>query len=93
VARVTVAGQTFECRPGQSVLKAMEGRGVFPIKVGCRNGGCGVCKVRVRSGGYHTGKMSRAHVTVEEEAQGWTLACRTFCDEDLELELPAPKPG
>jgi ferredoxin len=41
-----VAG-TFE----QSVLAAFERRGGAPaVKVGCRNGGCGACRVRVLDG-------------------------------------------
>ena len=58
------------------------------IPVGCLNGGCGVCKVRVTAGACHpTGPVSRAHVSEEEAARGCTLACRAAPDSDLELEI------
>jgi ferredoxin len=56
--------------------------------VGCRGGGCGTCRVRVRAGTYRTGRMSRAHVTLEEEREGYALACKLFPLEDL-LLVPA----
>jgi hypothetical protein len=44
--------------------------------VGCRGGGCGVCRVRVLDGAYTTLRMSRqAHVEADEAA-GVVLACR-----------------
>ena len=56
------------------------------IPVGCDNGGCGVCKVRVLSGEVkHIGPVSRAHVSEAEQAQGCTLACRAMPQTDLEL--------
>jgi len=56
------------------------------IPVGCDNGGCGVCKVRVLSGEVeHIGPVSRAHVSEQEQAMGCTLACRATPKTDLEL--------
>lgn len=90
MATVSVRGRSFTCGQQTSVLESMRRQGVSAIKVGCRNGGCGVCKVRVRSGDYRCGKMSRAHVSKHEESEGWALACRTYANGDLELELPEP---
>ena len=64
----------------------MEKAGKQAIKVGCRKGGCGMCKVRVLTGVYQTLKMSRAHVTEQEEQQGFALACRTQVGGDLVIE-------
>jgi ferredoxin len=88
VYRITVegGGEPFSCRCGERVLIAMERAGRAQIPTGCRGGGCGVCKVRVLSGSYVTGKMSRAHVSERDEEQGYALACRLFPESDLHLE-------
>jgi ferredoxin len=59
------------------------------IPVGCRGGGCGVCRVRVVSGDYTTMRMSRAHVTEADEEAGIALACRLLPSSDI-VVVPAP---
>ncbi|GLR64549.1 hypothetical protein GCM10007878_19870 [Marinospirillum insulare] len=56
------------------------------IHVGCRGGGCGLCKVKVLQGDYQTKRMSKAHISEEEAAMGFALACRLTPLSDLELE-------
>ena len=85
--RIQNTGESFRCGEGQNVLKAMEQLGRKGIPVGCRNGGCGVCKVRVTGGRYSAQKMSRSCVTAEDEAQGLALACRIFPASDLEVNV------
>jgi len=80
-------GETFACRMVDNVLKAMEQLRRKGIPVGCRNGGCGVCKVRVIEGHYAKRKMSRAVVSEEEEAQGRLLACKTYPRSDMKVEV------
>ena len=58
------------------------------IPVGCVNGGCGVCKVRILDGEIRNlGPVSRAHVSLEEEQQGCTLACRVAPTSAVRLEV------
>lgn len=80
-------GEQFGCAEDQNVLAAMERARCRAIPVGCRNGGCGACKVQVRSGAYHTAKMNRAVVSAQDEAQGRVLACRLFPRGDLCLHV------
>lgn len=80
-------GPSFFCPDGQRLLIAMEEAGRRDIFVGCRGGGCGVCKVKVVSGNYGTGKMSRLKVSEDEESAGYALACRLYPLEDLVIEL------
>ena len=87
------AVDAFECGPDTPVLIAMERGGRKAIAVGCRGGGCGTCRVRIRAGAYRTGRMSRAHVTPEEESQGYALACKLFPLEDLFLAPARRTPG
>jgi len=65
----------------------MEMVGRSGIPVGCRGGGCGVCKISVVEGEIHTRKMSRAHISVQEERSKTVLACRTYADSDLLVEV------
>jgi len=69
-------GETYRCADTRSLLEGMEALGRHGIPVGCRNGGCGVCKVHVASGTYVARVMSRDHVSEEDEAAGRVLACR-----------------
>lgn len=77
---------SFYCLEEQLLLNAMERKNLRAIPVGCRGGGCGVCKVRIIDGSYQTKRMSRAHISEEEEKQGFALACRVFPLEDLLIE-------
>ncbi len=80
-------GEVYACAESQHVLKGMVSLGKRGIPSGCHGGGCGVCKVKITKGEYETKVMSRDYVTVEEEAQGIVLACRTFPRSDLSLEV------
>lgn len=77
----------FDCDAQRSVLDAMMSRGRSGITVGCRGGGCGVCKVRVVRGRYRTGVMSAACVSAAEREADVALACKLFPDSDLVLEV------
>ena len=80
-------GESFACRDDSDVLHAMEQLQRKGIPVGCRNGGCGVCKVEVVHGAYARRKMSRAVVTEQEEARGCVLACKISPQSDLQLRV------
>ena len=82
---VQIAGTdaSFPCGEDVPVLVAMHALGRSVIAVGCRGGGCGVCKVQVLRGSYVSGKMSRAKISVEDEARGVVLACQIRPTSDL----------
>jgi len=74
---VEQTGEHYPCAISESLLRGMLRLGRKGIPVGCVNGGCGVCKVRIVEGDVTVlGPVSRAHVSAEEEAGGFTLACR-----------------
>ena len=76
----------FPVRESRPVLLEMVARGVRGIDVGCRGGGCGVCRVQVLEGRYETQRMSKRHVTDEELAQGYALSCRLLARSDLVIQ-------
>jgi ferredoxin len=80
---ITNTREEFRCATAQSLLGAMEALGRKGIPVGCRGGGCGVCKVRIDAGRVHRETMSRACVSAEEERAGFVLACRAHPRSDL----------
>ncbi|MFT5133933.1 MAG: ferredoxin [Gammaproteobacteria bacterium] len=86
--KIEDSGETFKCAADKNVLKAMEQLGRKGIPMGCRGGGCGICRVQVLGdGAYHTGKMSRAQVSLKDETLGICLACKLVPDSDLELRV------
>ena len=83
-------GETFRAREDVTVLEAMEGMGRRCIDVGCRFGGCGVCRIEVLEGTWMVARpMSRDHVSEEDERAGRVLACRIRATGDLRIRRPA----
>jgi ferredoxin len=80
-------GETYSCDHTRSLLSGMEVLGRKGIPAGCRNGGCGVCKVQITSGAWTAKVMSREHISEQEQAQGCVLACRAMPGSDLRLAV------
>ena len=99
--KVTLAetGEEFSCGEEQHLLQGMQTFRVGApmlkvIPVGCRGGGCGVCRIRIVSGDYEAKKMSHKHVSEESQAEGVALACRVYPRSALQIELqPLPEPA
>lgn len=79
--------RVLQCSAGQDVLNAAIRAGVNWLPVGCRGGGCGVCRVLVRSGSYETGKMNKRLIASDDASRVLALACKLYPTSDLELEL------
>lgn len=78
-------GRSFRCAAVETLLDGMARLGSKGIPVGCRGGGCGVCKVQVTQGRFRARVMSREHVSVQDEAAGRVLACRVYPESDIRL--------
>jgi ferredoxin len=87
VVAIAGLGESFRCKSGQSILVAMIAAGRRPIAVGCRSGGCGVCRIKVIKGACTTGRMNRAVVSEADEAAGILLACQALPTSDITIEL------
>ncbi|MBL4802728.1 MAG: 2Fe-2S iron-sulfur cluster binding domain-containing protein [Emcibacter sp.] len=85
--RVEGSDKVITCRENEPLLIAMERQGYARIPVGCRKGGCGVCKIRVTTGEFEVGKMSVKHVSEKERNENFSLACKTFPKSDLKFSL------
>ncbi|MFY9639521.1 MAG: 2Fe-2S iron-sulfur cluster-binding protein [Rhodomicrobium sp.] len=93
---ITVPGAgSTQCGEDERVLVALErAQGFGQLKnlpqrlpVGCRRGGCGVCRARVIKGEYRKAPMSREHVSAQDEENGLILACSVYPLSDLSLVL------
>lgn len=84
---ITDTGETYTALANETLLKGMERLGKKGIPVGCRGGGCGVCKVHVLSGEVRKGRMSREKISEEEESAGFVLACRTWAESAVTLAV------
>lgn len=80
-------GEHFACSNARSLLEGMLALNRKGIPLGCRNGGCGVCKVAILSGNYEARVMSRAHVSEDDERLGQVLACRVRPRSDICLAV------
>lgn len=81
-------GERFACDEQETVLNGMAKLGRKGIPLGCRGGGCGVCKVQVTSGSYEkTRNMSRQHVSLDEQEHGTVLACCIQAHSSLSLKV------
>ncbi|MDF2180588.1 2Fe-2S iron-sulfur cluster binding domain-containing protein [Neptuniibacter sp. CAU 1671] len=90
--QVTNRDQEFLCPAGSNLLKAMERKNSGCISVGCRGGGCGLCKIRVVQGEFHSKRMSKAHISDDDLEQGVVLACRISPASDLVIESDQYQP-
>lgn len=87
------------CYEGERALVAMERAQSFgrlknlPYKlpVGCRRGGCGICRARVLSGAYRKDMMSRTHISENDKAAGLILSCSIYPLSDIELRVEPPR--
>ena len=78
-------GIVISARPGEAVLTALVRCG-YGHRVGCRRGGCGVCKVAVLRGEveYPT-TVAETVLTPQERVNGICLTCRAVPVSDLTI--------
>lgn len=79
---------TILCKEGESILQAMCREGVRDIIYGCYGGGCGQCKIKMIEGTYLIlKKMSRAHISKEDENNKKVLACCVQPSSDVHIQI------
>jgi NADH oxidoreductase Hcr len=81
---VPAFGVTKVIEQGANLADVLEESGV-PIIIACRSGMCGSCKCKVTKG--EVSRSSTETLTEDEIAQGYTLACSTQLQSDVEISL------
>ena len=90
--RLVDTKEDFLCGEDQHLLQGMQTfrmgmKMLDTIPVGCRGGGCGVCRIRIVAGDYEDRKMSRKHIPENDQARGIVLACRIYPRSELSIEV------
>lgn len=80
-------GEVIYLEPEETVLAGLYKAG-YAYTVGCRRGGCGICKVDCRKGEFSYNRPIAASVVSEEErTDGTCLSCRAVPDGDITIEM------
>mgnify|MGYP003603609497 FL=1 len=80
-------GEVIYLEPGETVLSGLYKAG-FAYTVGCRRGGCAICKVDCGSGQVRYDHPAADTVLTEDEhLDGTCLTCRAVPDTDITIEL------
>ncbi|PUA20859.1 ferredoxin [Glaciimonas sp. PCH181] len=79
------SGEYVTCKASETLLAALIRTGKKGIPVGCRGGGCGVCRIEIISGEVATKRMSRSQVSEEDERAQRLLACSVYPLSDLKV--------
>ncbi|GAA5193790.1 2Fe-2S iron-sulfur cluster binding domain-containing protein [Ferrimonas gelatinilytica] len=78
--------QRLDAPANASLLSVLQSQSI-PVQSGCGGGGsCGLCKVRL-SNDVRIKSAERAHLSEQEQAQGYRLACQHRSNETDRLEL------
>ncbi len=80
-------GEVIYLEPGETVLSGLYKAG-FAYTVGCRRGGCAICKVDCRSGEFqYNHRVADTVITDVERTDGTCLSCRAVPETDITIEL------
>ncbi|TAL22931.1 MAG: DUF4445 domain-containing protein, partial [Nitrospirae bacterium] len=80
------SGKSISISKGESILNALKRHEIFLVSSCGGKGTCGKCRVKILDGKYKseiTGKLSQS-----DRDKGILLACRTFPEEDITVEIP-----
>lgn len=80
------SGRTIETSTGVSLLESLKREGVYLTASCGGKGTCGKCKVVIKSGSVK--RRSELNLTREEIGKGYVLACQSFPESDVSMEIP-----
>lgn len=87
VLTVTPTGQEIVIRPGETILETLYRAG-YAYRIGCRRGGCAICKVDLVEGDVTYPKIVADTVlTPEERVDGTCLTCRAVPTGSVTIRL------
>ena len=80
-------GEDIYLDPEETVLSGLYKAG-YAYTVGCRRGGCAICKVDCRSGEFsYNHPIAETVITDAERTDGTCLTCRAVPETDVTIEL------
>lgn len=76
-----------ELYEGETILEGLYRNG-YAYRIGCRRGGCAICKVDLLEGEVSYNRPVASEVlTDEEKATGTCLSCRAVAESDISIKL------
>lgn len=73
--------------PDETVLSGLYKAG-YAYTVGCKRGGCGICKLDVLEGDFtYNRPVADSVVSAEERTDGTCLSCRAVPDSDITIQM------
>ncbi len=86
--RIEPSGLSADLAPGEAILPGLNRCGITVRTVGCRRGGCGICKITLVSGRVTYDKVVADTVlSADERASGTCLTCRAVPEGDVVLHI------
>ncbi len=79
-------GKILDIRQGETLMNALKRQSIYLVASCGGKGICGKCKVKILEGGYMT--VSTVKLKPDEIEKGIVLACRTYADEDITVDIP-----
>ncbi|GAA3601547.1 hypothetical protein GCM10022199_01310 [Marihabitans asiaticum] len=73
--------------PGETVLSGLYKAG-FSYTVGCRRGGCGICKLDVIEGSFsYERPVADTVISTDERTDGTCLSCRAIPESNITIQM------
>ncbi|MDC5699028.1 2Fe-2S iron-sulfur cluster-binding protein [Intrasporangium calvum] len=80
-------GEVVYLEPGETVLGGLYKAG-YAYTIGCRRGGCAICKVDVLDGEFsYDHPVADSVISEQERTDGTCLSCRAVPDSDVTIEM------
>lgn len=80
-------GVRMEVADDETILEALYRHG-YAYRIGCRRGGCAICKVDLLEGEVHYNRpVAEKVLTQEERSHGICLSCRAVPATDIVISL------
>jgi len=84
---LTNTNTTLESREGESITATLLRAG-FLMRLACRGGGCGLCRVSVDAGHTHYCAAVTDQALADDRTLGTVLACLAVPDCDVTISVP-----
>lgn len=80
-------GEVIYLEPDETVLSGLYKAG-YAYTVGCKRGGCAICKVDCHEGSFtYERPIATSVISEEERVDGTCLSCRAVPETDITIEL------
>ena len=80
------SGKSISASPSASVFDSLKKEDIFLTSSCGGKGTCGKCRIIIKSGSFNT--RSKTKLSKDEIKKGYSLACQTFPEGDLLIEIP-----